>query len=76
MADVAMCPASDMFEMGGKVQVLKRGTMYPQRAQRLYELYKTYPSFDAIPRPSAKRSRPKSSSAPSPRSGKKPSATG
>ena len=49
MADVAMCPASDMFEMGGKVQVLKRGTMYPQRAQRLYELYKTYPSFDAIP---------------------------
>jgi PfaD family protein len=49
MADVAMCPASDMFEMGGKVQVLKRGTMYPQRAQRLYELYKAYPSFDAIP---------------------------
>jgi trans-AT polyketide synthase/acyltransferase/oxidoreductase domain-containing protein len=49
MADVAMCPASDMFEMGGKVQVLKRGTMYPQRAQRLYELYKTYPSFEAIP---------------------------
>jgi PfaD family protein len=33
------------------VQVLKRGTMYPQRAQRLYELYKTYPSFDAIPAP-------------------------
>jgi trans-AT polyketide synthase, acyltransferase and oxidoreductase domains len=27
MADVAMCPASDMFEMGGRVQVLKRGTM-------------------------------------------------
>jgi len=51
MADVAMCPASDMFEMGGRVQVLKRGTMYPQRAQRLYELYKTYPSFDAIPAP-------------------------
>lgn len=51
MADVAMCPASDMFEMGGRVQVLKRGTMYPQRAQRLYELYKTYPSFAAIPAP-------------------------
>lgn len=55
MADVAMCPASDMFEMGGKVQVLKRGTMYPQRAQRLYELYKTYPSFDAIPAPERKK---------------------
>jgi len=55
MADVAMCPASDMFEMGGRVQVLKRGTMYPQRAQRLYELYKTYPSFDAIPEPERKK---------------------
>lgn len=55
MADVAMCPASDMFEMGGKVQVLKRGTMYPQRAQRLYELYKTYPSFEAIPAPERKK---------------------
>jgi trans-AT polyketide synthase/acyltransferase/oxidoreductase domain-containing protein len=55
MADVAMCPASDMFEMGGKVQVLKRGTMYPQRAQRLYELYKAYPSFDAIPDPERKK---------------------
>jgi trans-AT polyketide synthase/acyltransferase/oxidoreductase domain-containing protein len=51
MADVAVCPASDMFEMGGRVQVLKRGTMYPQRAQRLYDIYKTYPSFDAIPAP-------------------------
>jgi PfaD family protein len=55
MADVAMCPASDMFEMGGRVQVLKRGTMYPQRAQRLYELYKTYPSFDAVPAPERKK---------------------
>jgi len=55
MADVAMCPASDMFEMGGRVQVLKRGTMYPQRAQRLYELYKAYPSFDAIPLPDRRK---------------------
>jgi PfaD family protein len=49
MADVAMCPSADMFEMGGKVQVLKRGTMYPQRAQRLYDVYKTYDSFESIP---------------------------
>jgi PfaD family protein len=55
MADVAMCPASDMFEMGGRVQVLKRGTMYPQRAQRLYDLYKAYPSWDAIPAPERKK---------------------
>jgi trans-AT polyketide synthase, acyltransferase and oxidoreductase domains len=48
-ADVAMAPAADMFEMGVKVQVLKRGTMFPMRAGKLYELYRTYPSLEAIP---------------------------
>ena len=33
MTDVAMAPSSDMFEMGVKVQVLKRGTMFPMRAR-------------------------------------------
>ncbi|MGB8252410.1 MAG: PfaD family polyunsaturated fatty acid/polyketide biosynthesis protein [Anaerolineaceae bacterium] len=49
MTDVAMAPASDMFEMGVKVQVLKRGTMFAMRAQRLYELYQRYESLDEIP---------------------------
>jgi len=49
MADVMMAPAADMFEMGVKVQLLKRGTMFPMRAQRLYELYREYDSVDAIP---------------------------
>jgi trans-AT polyketide synthase, acyltransferase and oxidoreductase domains len=48
-ADVAMAPAADMFEMGVKVQVLKRGTMFPMRAAKLYELYRAYPSLDALP---------------------------
>ncbi len=48
MADVAMAPAADMFEMGVKVQVLKRGTMFPMRAQRLYELYMEHASIDDI----------------------------
>jgi len=48
-ADVTMAPAADMFEMGVKVQVLKRGTMFPQRAGKLYELYTAYDSFDQIP---------------------------
>jgi PfaD family protein len=48
-ADVAMAPAADMFEMGVKVQVLKRGTMFPMRAAKLYELYRGYPSLEAIP---------------------------
>ncbi len=48
-ADVAMAPAADMFEMGVKVQVLKRGTLFAMRAARLYELYRTHESLDAIP---------------------------
>jgi PfaD family protein len=49
MADVTMAPAADMFEMGVKLQVLKRGTMFPMRAHKLYELYTAYDSIDAIP---------------------------
>lgn len=48
-ADVAMAPAADMFELGVKVQVLKRGTMFPQRAAKLHELYTTYGSYGQIP---------------------------
>lgn len=47
--DVAMAPASDMFEMGVKVQVLKRGTMFAMRAQKLYELYQRYGAIEEIP---------------------------
>ncbi|MGK5094627.1 PfaD family polyunsaturated fatty acid/polyketide biosynthesis protein [Deltaproteobacteria bacterium TL4] len=49
MADVTMAPAADMFEMGVKLQVLKRGTLFPMRAQKLYELYQTYNSIEEIP---------------------------
>ncbi|MBI4730727.1 MAG: PfaD family polyunsaturated fatty acid/polyketide biosynthesis protein [Chloroflexi bacterium] len=49
MPDVAMAPASDMFEMGVKVQVLKRGTMFPMRAQKLYELYTRYNAWEEVP---------------------------
>ncbi len=49
MADVIMAPAADMFEMGVKVQVLKRGTLFPMRAQKLYDYYREYSSIDEIP---------------------------
>ena len=35
VADVVMAPAADMFELGVKVQVLKRGTMFAARARQL-----------------------------------------
>ena len=49
IADVIMAPAADMFEMGVEVQVLRRGTMFAVRARKLYELYRSYPSLEAIP---------------------------
>ncbi len=48
-ADVAMAPAADMFEMGVTVQVLKRGTMFPMRAARLYDLYRSHDGLESIP---------------------------
>lgn len=49
MADVVMAPASDMFERGIKLQVLKKGTLFPMRAQKLYDLYTSYNSLEEIP---------------------------
>ncbi len=48
-ADVAMAPAADMFEIGARVQVLKRGTMFAVRAEKLYNIYKTYECFQDVP---------------------------
>ena len=48
-ADVTMAPAADMFEMGVRLQVLKRGTMFPMRAHRLYDLYRAHTGLEDIP---------------------------
>jgi len=47
--DVMMAPASDMFEMGVELQVLKRGTLFGPRAKKLYQYYNRYNSIDEIP---------------------------
>ncbi|MBL4736351.1 MAG: PfaD family polyunsaturated fatty acid/polyketide biosynthesis protein [Flavobacteriales bacterium] len=48
-ADVMMAPAADMFELGVKLQVLKKGTLFGLRAQKLYDAYVDYESLDDIP---------------------------
>ena len=48
-ADVIMAPSPDMFEIGVKVQVLKRGTFFAVRARKLHELYRAYDSLDELP---------------------------
>ncbi|MFN7899207.1 MAG: PfaD family polyunsaturated fatty acid/polyketide biosynthesis protein [Synechococcaceae cyanobacterium] len=49
-ADVTMAPAADMFEMGVRVQVLRRGTLFPQRAARLYDIYRRFGSLEELPK--------------------------
>lgn len=46
--DTAFAPAGDMFELGAQVQVLKKGVFFPARANKLYELWKGFSSWDAI----------------------------
>jgi len=55
MADVAMAPSADMFEMGVKVQVLKRGTMFAPRASKLYEVYTRYQTWEEVPQAERER---------------------
>jgi PfaD family protein len=47
--DVISAPAADMFEMGSKVQVLKYGTLFAPRANKLAELYRQCDSIEDIP---------------------------
>ncbi|MEU9123596.1 ACP S-malonyltransferase [Streptomyces sp. NPDC048506] len=49
IADTAYAPAGDMFEMGAKVQVLRKGVFFPTRANKLFSLYSHYDSLDEIP---------------------------
>jgi len=49
LADVAMAPAADMFELGARVQVLKRGTLFAARAVKLHDAYLRYESLESLP---------------------------
>jgi PfaD family protein len=49
ITDVAMAPAADMFELGVRVQVLKRGTLFASRGTTLYEVYTGYESWEKVP---------------------------
>lgn len=49
VADVAMAPAGDMFEIGAEVQVAKRGFLFAQRAQTLRSIFRNYASLQELP---------------------------
>ncbi|MFI1227464.1 MULTISPECIES: ACP S-malonyltransferase [unclassified Streptomyces] len=46
--DTDYAPAGDLFEYGSRVQVLRKGVLFPARANKLYELYKRHDSLDEI----------------------------
>lgn len=46
--DTEYAPAGDMFELGAKVQVLKKGVFFPSRANKLYDLYRHHNSLHEI----------------------------
>ncbi len=46
--DTEYAPAGDMLEFGSKVQVLKKGTFFPARANKLYDIYKHNSSLEEL----------------------------
>lgn len=46
--DVAMAPAGDMFEIGARVQVLRRGTMFAARANKLHDVYTHHEALETL----------------------------
>jgi trans-AT polyketide synthase, acyltransferase and oxidoreductase domains len=48
LQDTASAPAGDLFELGARVQVLKKGVSFPVRANRLYELWRRHGSWEEV----------------------------
>jgi trans-AT polyketide synthase, acyltransferase and oxidoreductase domains len=46
--DTTYAPAGDMFELGARVQVLRKGLLFAARANKLYDLYTHHNSLDEI----------------------------
>ena len=46
--DTAYAPAGDMFELGARIQVLKKGLLFPARANKLYALYRQCNALEAL----------------------------
>jgi trans-AT polyketide synthase, acyltransferase and oxidoreductase domains len=46
--DTAYAPSGDLFELGARVQVVRKGTLFPGRANKLEQIYNQYESLDQI----------------------------
>lgn len=48
VSDTDYAPSGELFELGAKVQVLKKGIFFPARANKLVGLYRQYDSLEDI----------------------------
>jgi len=46
--DTDYAPAGDMFELGAKIQVLRKRVFFPARANKLYELWRNNAALETI----------------------------
>jgi trans-AT polyketide synthase/acyltransferase/oxidoreductase domain-containing protein len=46
--DTDYAPSGEVFELGTRAQVLKRGVFFPARAKKLYDLYRYFNSLDDL----------------------------
>jgi trans-AT polyketide synthase/acyltransferase/oxidoreductase domain-containing protein len=46
--DTAYAPAGDMFELGARVQVVRKGTLFAARGNKLYQLYRRHDGLAEI----------------------------
>lgn len=47
--DTKLAVSGDMFELGAQIQVVRKGTFFATRANKLYEIYRQYDSLDQVP---------------------------
>ncbi|MFS8068492.1 MAG: ACP S-malonyltransferase [Byssovorax sp.] len=48
VSDTDYAPAGDMFELGSRIQVVRRGLLFPVRANKLYDLYRLHSRLEDI----------------------------
>jgi trans-AT polyketide synthase, acyltransferase and oxidoreductase domains len=46
--DTAYAPAGDLFELGARVQVVRKATLFAARANKLHQLYRQHESVDEL----------------------------
>ncbi|MEU9703563.1 ACP S-malonyltransferase [Streptomyces sp. NPDC047981] len=52
--DTTYAPAGDMFELGARVQVVRKSTLFAARANKLHQVYRSFASLEDIDEPTCR----------------------